>query len=276
MKKFPNAFIIMLGIIIVAGILTYLIPQGAYERRINDETGREEVVNGSYHEIDTDYLSPFDILLAIPNGIIGRADLIVLILLIGGCFYTIEKTGALHNGLQKLVRMLKGKESLALILVSVLFAAAGATIGLQEEMIGMIPVLLLFGRTLGYNTFTVIFMSFGSAVLGAAFSPLNPFAVMIAQREAQLPLLSGASFRMVVMAIALMVWIVYLVRYARKHRIKPEIIPSTEDHRIPINHLFILFLLAATFTLVTYGLLFWDWNFSQMAACFFFLVLVRA
>jgi uncharacterized ion transporter superfamily protein YfcC len=30
-------------------------------------------------------------------------------------------------------------------------------------------------------------------------------------------------------------------------------------------------LLAATFTLVTYGLLFWDWNFSQMAACFFLL-----
>jgi uncharacterized ion transporter superfamily protein YfcC len=270
-KKFPNAFIILLAIIFIAWILTYLIPQGAYERIINQETGREEVVNGSYHPINANYLSAFDMLLTIPKGIAERADLIVLILLIGGCFYTIEKTGALHSGLHKLVNLLKGKESFALILVSVLFVAAGATIALQEEIIGMIPVLLLFGRTLGYNAYTVIFMSFGSAVLGAAFSPLNPFAVLIAQREAQLPFLSGSAFRMVVMAIAVIVWITYLMRYARANRIKREVITATGEHQVTFRHLLILFLMAVTFGVVTFGLIFWEWSFAHMSACFFLL-----
>ena len=34
-------------------------------------------------------------------------------------------------------------------------------------------------------------MSIGSAAVGIAFSPINPFSVGIAQKVAQLPLLSG-------------------------------------------------------------------------------------
>lgn len=137
MKKFPNAFVIILGVIVFAWILTFIIPQGVYERELNPETGLEEVVNDSYKTIDGENLSAFDLLLAVPKGIIGRADIIVLILLLGDCFYIIEKTGALTQGLSKLVSLLKGKEILALIIVSAFFTAGGATIGLQEEVIAL-------------------------------------------------------------------------------------------------------------------------------------------
>ena len=273
MKKFPNPIIIILAILLGAWLLTFLIPAGAYNRQLNEATGRMEVVSDSYHTIEGPALSFFDLMLTIPRGIEERADLIVLILMIGGCFYIIEKTGALTEGLNHMVTLLKGKESIALILLSFLFLLSGITIGLQEEIIAMIPVLLLFGRSLGYNTFTILFMSFGSAILGGAFSPSNPFAVLIAQHEAELPLMSGISFRLVALALAYVIWVAYLLRYAKTHRIV-NTVPPPVGRKLSTRHLSILILLAITFMIVFYGIIGLDWGFPEMGACFFVLGLV--
>ena len=161
MKRFPNAFVIILSVILFAWILTFIIPQGNYQREVNAENNRTIVVPNSYEQLEAPSLSAFDALLAIPKGIAGRADLIVLILLLGGCFYLIEKTGALNQGLNQLITILKGKEVFALIIINLLFLTAGFTIALQEEIIAMTPILLLFGRTLGYNVQTILSASMG-------------------------------------------------------------------------------------------------------------------
>jgi len=84
----------MLGFIIFASLLTYIIPHGAYER-VNDPTNDyQTVVPGSYKVVSGKPVSFVRTLMTIPEGIIGRADLVVLILLVGGCFYVIDKTGA--------------------------------------------------------------------------------------------------------------------------------------------------------------------------------------
>lgn len=273
MKKFPNAFVILIAVIIFAWILTYIVPQGSYQRILDEATGTTRVLNNSYQQINSESLSVLDLILSVPRGIIGRADAIVLILLIGGCFYVIEKTGALNQGLVKLVNILEGKETIALILVSALYTAGGVTIGMQEEIIAMIPILLLFGKSLGYNTFTVILMSYGSAVIGSSFSPSNPFAVLIAQKEAGLPLLSGSQLRLVVLAVAFIVWTIFLIRYANKNRIEKIKMPSAHESMTTQSKI-ILSLLGITFCGVIYGLLFLNWDFNEMSASFFALGIV--
>lgn len=273
MKKFPNAFVIILSAILLSWVLTYIIPQGSYQRVTNEQTGIEEVVSNSYEPIQNDHLSAFDLLLAIPNGIKGRADVIVLILLLGGSFYVVEKTGALSKGLSKLVVLLKGKESLALIIVSLIFMAGGASIGMQEEVIAMMPVLLVFGRSLGYNTFTTVYMSYGSTVLGSSFSPSNPFGVIIAQQEASIPLLSGSEFRIMVLIVAFIVWILFLLKYAHKNRIEKTNMSSIEN-KMDLRSIIILSLMCLTFVFVMYGLLKLNWGFKEMSASFFALGIV--
>lgn len=268
MKKFPNAFVIILSVILIAWVLTFIIPQGNYQREVNAENNRTIVVPNSYEHIEAPSLSAFDALLAIPKGIAGRADLIVLILLLGGCFYIIEKTGALNQGLNQLITILKGKEVFALIIINLLFLTAGFTIALQEEIIAMTPILLLFGRTLGYNTLTMLSASYGSAVVGAAFSPFNPFGVLIAQKEAEVELLSGTEFRLIFLFIACVVWTLYIVRYANKNRVEKSIV-ELEVNTLTISNKVILSLLVLTFGVVTYGLISLGWGFSEMSACFF-------
>jgi uncharacterized ion transporter superfamily protein YfcC len=268
MKKFPNAFVIILSVILFAWILTFVIPKGSYQREVNTVNKRTIVVPNSYQQKEAPPLSAFDALLAIPKGIAGRADLIVLILLLGGCFYVIEKTGALNQGLNQLITLLKGKEILALIILTLLFLTAGFTIALQEEIIAMTPILLLFGRTLGYNPSTIIYASYGSAVVGAAFSPFNPFGVLIAQKEAEVELLSGTEFRLLFLLIAILVWTLYIVGYANKHRVEKSGI-ELELNRLTFRNKIILALLTLTFGGVTYGLIVLGWGLNEMSACFF-------
>lgn len=273
MKNFPNAFVIIISAVLLAWVLTYIIPQGSYQRITNEQTGITTVVNDSYQETEGNHLSAFEVMLSIPKGVAGRADVVVLILLLGGCFYVIEKTGALSQGLHKLVKILKGKEVVSLVIVSLLFTAAGVSIGMQEEVIAMMPVLLIFGKSMGFNTYTTIYMSYGSTVLGSSFSPSNPFGVIIAQQEAGLALLSGSGFRLIVLGIAFLLWVLYLIRYAKNNKVD-KIEASGSHEKMDLNAKIILTLLCLTFAIVLYGLLMLDWGFMEMSATFFVLGII--
>lgn len=270
MKNFPDTLVIMLGGILLAWILTFIIPQGSYSRDSHPETGRLEVIPGSYHKLEAEPVGLMDLLVSVPEGIISRADLIVLILLIGGSFYVIEKTGALGQGLQKVVEVLQGRESMALVVIALLFGIAGTTIGLQEEVIAMAPILIVFARSMGFNALAALGLSFGSAVVGGAFSPMNPFAVVLAQREAELPLLSGSVYRLWFLGIAFVLWTAYMIRYARRNRCEKQPM-ATHGQSLSPGNAFILLLMGATFILVTWGLMYWEWGFNELSACFFLL-----
>ena len=270
MRKLPNAFTLILTIICLTWVATFVIPMGSYTRIVDSDSGRTTVQNGSFKEIQGEALNFFDLMLAVPEGLIGRADLIVLIFLLGGCFYIIEKTGALGQGLQWMVDRLKGQDWVALVIVSIIFATGGVTIGMQEEFIALTPLLIAFSRSLGYNAFVAIGMSFGAAVLGAAFSPMNPFAVVLAQQEAELPSLSGIGFRLVFLLIALVVYILFLWRYARVNKVEKQAMSATRE-AITTRSGLILLMVALTFGVVTYGLLLLDWGFNEISACFFLL-----
>ncbi|AMC11274.1 hypothetical protein Lupro_08410 [Lutibacter profundi] len=269
MKKFPNALVIMIGFIFLSAILTYIIPQGQYERITNPETNQVTVVPNSYKLVDAEPISIFKTMLSIPEGIVDRADLIALILLIGGCFYVIEKTGALKEGITYLTVKLKGKEEIVLILVSIIFLIAGALMGLQEEIIAMMPVLLYLTSRLGYNAFVAIAISFGSAILGASFSPINPFAVVIAQKETGLEFLSGSEFRLIIMFIAFVVWMFMIIRYANKNKIEKLVEKNELTEKVSIRSILILTLVGVAFVVLIIGMMKYNWGFNEMSAEFF-------
>jgi len=271
MKKFPNALVIMIGFILFSTILTYIIPHGEYERITNLETNQVSVVPNSYKVIESAPVTIAETFMAIPEGIILRADLIALILLIGGSFFVIEKTGALKEGIEYLTIILKGKEEIALILVSLVFLTGGALSGLQEEIIAMTPVLLYLSSRLGYNAYVAIAVSFGTAILGAAFSPINPFAVVIAQNEANLEFLSGSSYRLIILAIAFIIWMFMVIRYANKNRVIKVEDEINISGKLSIRSAVILGLVALAFMILIVGMLKYNWGFNEMSAEFFVL-----
>ena len=269
-----SALLVQSGLI--SSILTYIIPHGQYERVTNPETNQVTVVPNSYKSIDAEPVSILKTILSIPEGIVSRADLITLILLIGGCFYVVEKTGALKEGITYLTKKLNGKEEIILILVSLLFLIAGALMGLQEEIIAMLPVLLYLTSRLGYNAFVAIAISFGSAILGAAFSPINPFAVVIAQKETGLEFLSGSGFRLIILAIAFIVWMFMIIRYANKNKVEKIVEENEILQKVSIRSNIILTLVGVAFVILILivGMMNYNWGFNEMSAEFFALGLL--
>jgi len=135
----------------------------------------------------------------------------------------------------------------------------------------MTPVLLYFSKRLGYNAFVAVSVSYGAAVIGSAFSPINPFAVVIAQKVAELPFLSGAGFRMIILCLAFFLWMLMVIRYANKNKVKKA---DDQDQRaVPMgkNNMVILTLLALAFVLLIFGMLKLGWGFNELSAEFFLL-----
>jgi uncharacterized ion transporter superfamily protein YfcC len=260
--------IIMLSFVGLATVLTYLIPAGSYDRVLDEVTGREVVVQGSYKSIENNPVSIGKMFLSVPEGIIEGAEIVVLILIIGGAFYVVDKTGAFQSGLEALIHRFKNGKSYLLALVGILFATAGALNGLQEEIIAMVPVLMILSSKIGYTKIAGVAISLGCAVIGGAFGPTNPFSVIIAQNIAEVPLFSGGVYRMVFLLAALTFWIAYVIRTGKdKGRIEPidEIMPN----KMSSSHSLILTLVALTFVVMIYGLTNWDWDYNEMSAIFF-------
>ena len=119
--SFPHPMVILLGIIVLASLATYIIPSGSFDRVLDEETGREIVVSGSYHLTEDKDVSFYDLVLSIPEGIIVGADIIVLILIIGGAFYVVERTGALQVGIEALVYRFRNRGFVLLLIFSGFF-----------------------------------------------------------------------------------------------------------------------------------------------------------
>ncbi|MBX0288846.1 YfcC family protein [Hymenobacter sp. HSC-4F20] len=225
--RFPHPLVLLVGFILLACLLSYVLPAGIFERHTDAATGRAVVVAGSYYRVAPTPVSPLQALVDIPKGLVDAASVIFLVFLAGGAFTVVDLTGALRRGVDWLLVKFQGREALVIPIISVLFATMGALENMQEEIVPLVPVLLILMRRIGYPTVTAAAVSIGSAAVGAAFSPLNPFQVGIAQKLAQLPLLSGGGFRLVFLLLALAIWIVGTVRYALRHRVQPEMIAAT-------------------------------------------------
>lgn len=93
---------------------------------------------------------------------------------------------------------------------------------MQEEIIPLVPALLLLGRGLGVDADTVVAMSTGAAAIGSAFGPTHPFQAGIAIKLAQLPPMSGGSLRWAMCAAAFALWVAWTMWWAATKRTAPS------------------------------------------------------
>lgn len=203
---------------LLAALLTWVLPAGRYQRVEDAETGRTVVVAGTYERVDPRPLGPFEALVAIPLGMADAAGVIFFIFLVGGAFAVAEQTGALGAAVAWLQRLLGDRQVPLIVAVCVVFGLGGALSNTQEEIVAVMPLLLLLARRLGCDPLTAVAMSLGPAGVASAFSPVNPFQASLAQRVADLPLGSGWEFRLAFLIPALALWSWAAVRQAERSR----------------------------------------------------------
>ena len=266
--SFPHPMVILLGFIILAALATFIIPSGSFDRILDEETGRDIVVPGSYKLTENKNISLYDTGLAIPEGIILGADILVLILLIGGAFYVIEKTGALQVGIEALVYRFRNTQSLLLVIFSCFFFLGGASFGMQEEIIAMVPVLVLLAKKINYDVRATVSLSLGSALVGAAFSPINPFGSLLAQNLAEVDFGQGLAYRMIFFILVFVIWTGIHIKWGKSKLFNLEK-EEFKPVKISKSHGLILGLTMVGMILMPWGIIQKDWGYNEMSAMFF-------
>ncbi len=262
----PHPFVLLLGGVAVAAVLTWVLPSGEYNRREDPQTGRRVVLAGTYHAVPPAPVGPMAATIAVPRGIVDGADVIAVILFVGGAFALLDRTGALG----RLVGALVGgsrRPIVVMAIVCALFASLGALENMHEEIIALVPVMLVLSRGLGFGAVTALAMSVGSAVVGASFGPTNPFASGVALRYAELPPLASGGLRFGMLIAAVALWIAWTASQTARDDVRPEI-EALPHHGVRGRDWVLLALVLVPFGPYVYGVLALDWGFNELSALF--------
>jgi len=151
----------------------------------------------------------------------SAVGIVALILVVGGSFGIIMRTGAIDAGIYAFISKTRGLERLALPLIFFMFSLGGATFGMSEEVIPFAMIMVPFVIALGYDSIVAVTVTFVASQVGNATSWMSPFSVAVAQGIAGVPVLSGASFRLIMWFVVTALAAAYMMYYAEKIRKNP-------------------------------------------------------
>lgn len=321
--KFPTAQTILLIIAGLVAILTWIIPSGKFDslaynkventfirislNKTESLTATQETLNTLQIKIPIEKFTSGDIWkpISIPNtyhkveakpqgivaflqspikGIIEGADIIFLVLFIGGLIGIMNYTGAFDAGISWLADILKGKEFVLIIMVTLLIAIGGTTFGLAEETIAFYPILIPIFLAAKYDAMVALACIYIGSSIGTMCSTTNPFSTIIASDAAGINWTTGLTGRFVMFMLGTIICILYIIRYAQRVKKDPsksvifsqkeeieQLFGSTTNSeiRLTMQLRMILFVFAMCFIVMIYGVSQLEWWFLEMTVVFF-------
>ncbi len=288
LKKSPDALVIISVVLLFFICLTWLVPAGEYARELVD--GKTVVVAGTYQAVAASPQGLMSLLTAPIKGIVGAANIIAFVLLVGGAFSVLTATGAIDAGLGAVLAYAKknpGMRHLIIPVLMVAFSLGGCTFGMSEENLVFILITIPLARSMGYDNIVGVAIPFIGAGAGFAGAVINPFTVGIAQGIAEVPVGSGAGYRWVVWAIFTFIAIAFVMAYVRKLERKPgsglladadSELDAEEMKDVPftVGRKLVLVLFALAIILLMYGANYLDWYINEISALFISLGLLAA
>ncbi|GAA3577744.1 YfcC family protein [Snuella lapsa] len=320
--KFPTAQTILIVIAGLVALLTWIIPAGKYhtlsynkaqntfskitsdgtftltasqktldslqikiplEKFTNGDIWKPISIPHTYNRLEANPQGLTSFIKSPIKGIIEAADIIFLVLIIGGLIGIMNHTGAFDAGIAWIAKVLKGREYLIIMSVTFLIAIGGTTFGLAEETIAFYPILIPIFLAANYDAMVALASIYIGSSVGTMCSTTNPFSSIIASDAAGINWTTGLNFRLLMLVLCTFICLLYILRYA--NRVKKT--PSKSiiyDQKEAIEQLFgntthstlkltnrlrlILFIFIMCFVIMIYGVSSLDWWFIEMTSVF--------
>lgn len=229
-RSFINVLIILFSLMVIAFVLTYLIPQGSYQRTVDGE-----IIAGTYQLLPRDNLKIWEFFYA-PIGLLLSSDglnvimISLFLFILGGFFTVMDKSKGIIVIIKKLVDKYSHNKHLLIRIITLFFMLFGAFFGIFEESVALLPIMIILALSMGYDTLMAMGLTVLAAGFGFASAITNPFSVGIASEIAGINILSGVLFRVGVFAIMYFLLSTFLVNYAKKLEKNPKLsLTYTDD-----------------------------------------------
>ena len=280
-RRFPDSLVLLFSLIILAQLATYVLPAGEFER------DGQQVIRGSYHRVEADPLPPYAFLTSVPAGLAAAQDIIFFVFIVGGVIAVIRATGAVDALIGAAIRHLGSRPAPLIGGMVLLFALGSSTIGMAEEYLPFVPLLVTMCLALRMDAVVAIGIIYVGAGVGYACAALNPFTVLIAQDIAGVELASGQGVRWLLLLVCVAVGVQHLLRYVRRVQSHPETslvndvdysrgFRMPEDVRFTVSRVVVLAAFGIGIALFVYGVATWEWYLTELTAVFLSLALVAA
>ena len=217
-KAFIVSAVILIALIIASGIISTIVPSGEYQREIID--GVEVIIPDTFEYIEApDYpvwrwfTAPFEVFLS--DDITTVAVLVVVLFLISGSVRSLANSGVLPDLIARIISKFGTKRNLLIIILCVVDMLIGATLGLFEEALMLLPIMVILCNQLGWDDEIALGLSVLAVGFGFSAALTNPWSIGVAQEIVGLKAFSGIWYRaifFVVMAIVFTSCMIYKVK----------------------------------------------------------------
>jgi uncharacterized ion transporter superfamily protein YfcC len=282
--KVPHTLVLLYAMILLAYVLTLLLPAGAYE--MHQEHGHEVVVPGTYALIEESVSQPWwSVFTVIPRGLASAQGIIFFIFIIGGALAVLRATGALDAALARILERFGGQPALLILMGMLAFAVGSSTIGMAEEYIPLVAILITLCIGMRMDTVAAVGIMVVGYGIGYGTAVMNPFTVLVAQEVAGVQPVSGMAFRLAMFLPFFAIGYLHVMRYARKIRQDPQAslvadVPEAQPPAAPQSGVLdgrqklVLVVTLAALALVVWGIKVHQWYFVELGAVFVALALV--
>ncbi|MDZ7643085.1 MAG: hypothetical protein U5K76_01875 [Woeseiaceae bacterium] len=279
-----DSLVLMFSIIVIAQLMVYVIPQGEFEREPYPENPSRSMVVPDTYARTAPAVRGGHCAVVLPRShsarLRGGPGHYFLVFVVGGVIGVLRATGAIDAMLHRAVARLGGSPWILIGGCLVMFSLGSYTIGMGEEYVPLIPILVSMSLAMRMDAIVAMSMVWVPYGIGWACAGTNPFGVIIAQNIANVPITSGWAFRLVIMAAFLAVAFHHIYRYAMRVRRDPEqSLVAHIDYSVgfeaprdtemtPVRIAVLLTLLAAVVGFVVGAATYGAWYVSELMAVF--------
>ncbi len=218
LKSFITICAILFGIVVFVGILTFVVPAGKY---LTDANG--DVIPDSFSFIESTtrlpvwrwLTAPFEALL-FGDGNFNIIQIIAVLLVLGGTFKVLDKSGALVAIVNVIVNKFYDKRHLLIWVITLLMMLLASCFGLQEELLILFPILLAISNAMGWSKEQAVSLILITTGVGFTTAIFNPFTIGVASSLAGITVLSGLWYRAIIFIVMYLFTCAYLTFMAKR------------------------------------------------------------
>ena len=230
-KSFISVVIVLIAIIALSGILTLIIPQGQFVRDGNGQIIAGTFTYGTVKGIEFWRIITAPIRVFFAEGSLTIIMICLFLLIMSGVFNLLDKTNGLKVIMNRMVVKFNKKKKHVICICVLLFMLFGSLFGLFEELVTLLPFMIIFMLSLGFDTMTGLGVCLMAACFGFSAAITNPFSIGIASSFAGISALKGVWLRIIFFVLIYAIVCFFLLKYINKISKNPEISLSYENDK---------------------------------------------
>ena len=241
-KSFINIVIMLEALVLLAILITYLVPKGMFGT-MTDEAGNLVTDYSLYIKLTDQkginiFKGLFGFILVLFSG--DGLSLIMLslfLLVISGTFQIMSDTYGMKVIVRKLINKFYNRKNLLICLLTLIFMAFGSFFGLFEEVLTLLPLIVMITISLGFDGYLGFLICIVGCGFGFASALTNPFTVITASNIIGADPMANIWFRIIIFILMYGLLLLFIFSHIHKIKKNPESSPTYKTDQAKLDTL---------------------------------------